>query len=104
MQMPIHLHSHTTAHKWHFPRLRWPFKRFVRLREQMSADELVERLQYALTTQAFVTIQLNRSLFSEQVENLTGTLRQSHNGELWLREDRRFFKVPVRQLRHIHIK
>jgi len=57
-------------------------KRHVPLKQQLSADDLIARLEIALNTNSPVTIQLNNSLLSEDVTNISGYVYQNNNGEI----------------------
>ncbi len=57
-------------------------KRQVPLKQQLSADDLIARLEIALNTKSPVTIQINNSLLSEDVANIYGYVYQNNKGEI----------------------
>lgn len=57
-------------------------KRHVPLRQQLSAEELIARLENALNSDLPITIQINNSLLKEDVTNISGYIYQNNNGEI----------------------
>lgn len=70
--------------QYHMRRLRkllTPKKR-VPLKRQLTADELIVRLEAALNSDQVATIQVNASLLAEDVENFSGYIYQNELGEI----------------------
>jgi len=57
-------------------------KKHVPLKQQLSADEIIARLELALNANSPATIQINDSLLSEDVSNLFGYIYQNNRGQI----------------------
>ena len=100
IQNPIEsfFHHTITAIKKRFS----PKKR-VPLKEQLTAEELITRLEYALNSEEAVTIQINDSLLSEEVSDLFGYVYQDNHGHVLLQSPstHQFHKILPGTIRHI---
>jgi len=61
-----------------------PPKKHVPLKRQLTANQIITRLTCAINQEEPVTIQINQSLLSEEITELTGYVYQTQGGQLWL--------------------
>lgn len=59
-------------------------KKHVPLKRQLTANQIITRLTCAINQEEPVTIQINQSLLSEEITELTGYVYQTQGGQLWL--------------------
>lgn len=59
-------------------------KKHVPLKRQLTANQIITRLTCAINQEEPVTIQINQSLLSEKITELTGYVYQTQGGQLWL--------------------
>ncbi|GMA70252.1 hypothetical protein GCM10025879_14980 [Leuconostoc litchii] len=73
------------------------------LHRQLNADEIIVRLELALNTTRSITIQLNESLLSEKVTQLSGHLYQNSTGQLFISSSgtHQLMSISPASIRHI---
>lgn len=59
-------------------------KKHVPLKRQLTANQIITKLTCAINQDEPVTIQINQSLLSEEITELTGYVYQTQAGQLWL--------------------
>ncbi|MEX0380278.1 hypothetical protein AB3K25_07415 [Leuconostoc sp. MS02] len=102
IQHPIEFHIQrivTLIKRFSIPKKRVPLKR------QLSADELIARLELALNSDTPTTIQVNSSLLNEEVFNLFGYIYQNNQGEILIQSPKTHhmtFVLPG-TIRHLSI-
>ncbi|CAM3035878.1 hypothetical protein [Leuconostoc gasicomitatum] len=81
-----------------------PKKRFP-VKHQLSADEIIARLELALNTNSPVTMQINNSLLSEDVANLFGFIYQNNQGQILVQSPKthKMTSVLPGTIRHLSI-
>lgn len=78
-------------------------KKRVPIKQQLNANTIIRLLEDALNSNKSVTIQINQSLLSEEVENIHGVVYQNNEGQLLVKSliDHKFTIVLPGTIRHI---
>ena len=106
MQMPFNFISNTVEPQatsmFNFFKPKPKHTKIIRAR-QMTANELIIRLEAALDSRLNITIQCNVSFYTENVYQLSGYLTMSENGQLLLHSDNLKVTTIVwpKSIRHI---
>ena len=80
-------------------------KKRLPVKHQLSADEIIARLELALNTNSPVTVQLNNSLLSEDVSNLFGYIYQNNQGQILVQSPKthKMISILPGTIRHLSI-
>jgi hypothetical protein len=78
-------------------------KKHVPLKRQLTANQIITRLTCAINQEEPVTIQINQSLLSEEITELTGYVYQTQGGQLWLHDIKTHQSIAILPgtIRHI---